>query len=1045
MKMKILTLITLISFIFINLCFGNDECNQALTVPIGISATFNLNSATASLNPTCGVQTDIWFNFTSTCSGLTTVSLCGSSFDSILSVFPSSACMIDNSTGLGFIQPNQMLACDDDGCSTGTFQSQLTFISISDSNYLIRVGRGRSSSSPLLNTNGVLRVFCADSTAKLENSYISIPRINSGGSITKFTLLEPFYSRRNIITQFNFLLQTRTEETPFSIHTTATAPAIRNQQGEIISTGSFESEPGNIITWTSTSTLHKGTYTTQFTFNSELPFARQTYIIAFLDAAPGRDTKSDTAVLIRNEDTGEFSHLIWQQMGIQIFGNTTEGSQVGGWLLRRANQPLPNNPYWDPEGISTFTAVENPLFPRPLRAYEAGDVALALAYTLLPDATIAKISFTIQVELIARADLYKVDEDSSISISESEGILTNDLILVSGPISISIWVQPKGHLNLASNGSFTYSPLANFNGLDYFTYIIRDTHSALVSIANVTINVTAINDAPIAINSTFQLDEDSEFEISAPGLYRFVRDIENDNLTISIKQLPLHGTLEFHSQDATFKYIPFENFFGIDNFTFFAIDHHNATSNIATITFEIRPINDEPLIKTNDEQKFEFYTVEDHALTISAPGILAYAYDVDADNLTAILVKTTQNGNLQLFANGSFVYTPNSNYFGEDSFQFKVSDSHVTSSETETVKIIVASENDAPIANDDHYSIAEETILFVDVKPNGILTNDIDVDGTLGLIPHLQSNVSNGELQFYLNGSFIYIPHTNFNGQDHFTYYVIDEHGHKSTIATVTITVFNVNDAPKAFNDYYEINEDSKLIISDDDDYGILANDTDVDDQQLTAILVTRPHHGSIELNIDGTFTYTPESNFHGFDSFVYAAYDDDMAYSEATVTILVLAINDIPQARNDSYNVTEDIVLVVNRTLGVLANDTDIHDGDSLNAILLNNTLHGVVILNSNGSFEYYPQSNFYGEDIFIYRADDGKGGRSIAYVTINVIADNSDIVMWVLAILLLVIIIVGATIWCLKSRGVGPFRQPEPQAVTIPVDPSKRSSLLP
>jgi VCBS repeat-containing protein len=174
-------------------------------------------------------------------------------------------------------------------------------------------------------------------------------------------------------------------------------------------------------------------------------------------------------------------------------------------------------------------------------------------------------------------------------------------------------------------------------------------------------------------------------------------------------------------------------------------------------------------------------------------------------------------------------------------------------------------------------------------------------------------------------------------------------------VATVTITISSVNDAPVAANDSYTTPEDSILTVSAP---GVLANDSDVEGDPLSAVLVSSPTHGTLSLNGDGSFSYTPATNYNGADSFTYKANDGTADSGTATVTITITAVNDAPVAVADSYNVNEDVTLTV-AVPGVLGNDSDA-DGDALNAVLVSGPTHGVLTLNTNGSFTYVPDANY-------------------------------------------------------------------------------------
>jgi VCBS repeat-containing protein len=132
----------------------------------------------------------------------------------------------------------------------------------------------------------------------------------------------------------------------------------------------------------------------------------------------------------------------------------------------------------------------------------------------------------------------------------------------------------------------------------------------------------------------------------------------------------------------------------------------------------------------------------------------------------------------------------------------------------------------------------------------------------------------------------------------------------------------------------------------------------------LTAVGVNGPAHGTLALNADGSFTYTPEANFVGFDSFTYKASDGSLFSDVVTVTIKVNAVNHAPVANQDSYTVNMETRLDV-AAAGILANDTD-RDNNALTATLVSGVAHGTLSLSADGSFSYTPATNFIGTDSF-------------------------------------------------------------------------------
>ena len=131
-----------------------------------------------------------------------------------------------------------------------------------------------------------------------------------------------------------------------------------------------------------------------------------------------------------------------------------------------------------------------------------------------------------------------------------------------------------------------------------------------------------------------------------------------------------------------------------------------------------------------------------------------------------------------------------------------------------------------------------------------------------------------------------------------------------SNIVTVSISVSEDNDASVAVADSYNTSEDTTLSVSEL--AGVLANDSDDDDDDLTAVLKTNVSDGTLVLNANGGFSYTPDENFNGPDSFTYAANDGSEDSNIVTVSISVSEDNDSPVANDDSAPTTEDTAMNV-------------------------------------------------------------------------------------------------------------------------------------
>src|SRR5262249_3153571 len=148
----------------------------------------------------------------------------------------------------------------------------------------------------------------------------------------------------------------------------------------------------------------------------------------------------------------------------------------------------------------------------------------------------------------------------------------------------------------------------------------------------------------------------------------------------------------------------------------------------------------------------------------------------------------------------------------------------------------------------------------------------------------------------------------------------------------------------------------------------------------LNLTVTSQPLHGTVSVNPDGSFSYTPEANYSGLDGFSYLVSDGSKTSDVASATITVNPVNDVATAVNDEYTTDADTPLTI-AAPGVLTNDTDV-DGDALSSILVNPPLHGTVTLGPDGALLYTPEANFNGIDGFSYSANDGQADSDTAAV---------------------------------------------------------------
>ena len=181
--------------------------------------------------------------------------------------------------------------------------------------------------------------------------------------------------------------------------------------------------------------------------------------------------------------------------------------------------------------------------------------------------------------------------------------------------------------------------------------------------------------------------------------------------------------------------------------------------------------------------------------------------------------------------------------------------------------------------------------------------------------------------------------------------------------------LISTNSPPLAVNDAYSLNEDDSLYVVPN---GVLANDTDPNDDPLSAIKVSNPEHGTVTLNLNGSLTYTPYGDWNGTDTFTYKANDGAEDSNIATVSVVVDPVNDAPVGITDYYDIPWNGEFFVSEEEGLLVNDVDV-DGDDLAVYPAITTQHGQLWIHADGHFMYRPDTNYSGPDTFLYRVHDG------------------------------------------------------------------------
>ena len=463
---------------------------------------------------------------------------------------------------------------------------------------------------------------------------------------------------------------------------------------------------------------------------------------------------------------------------------------------------------------------------------------------------------------------------------------------------------------LSFDGS-KFSGTPNVSSATNLSIKLTATDSSGASVSqNFGINVTNPNNAPIAKDDAFALNEDASLTISFASILKNDSDVEDktniqkltkDNI---IFNNPGNGTITV--TDTGIIYKPNKDFNGNDSLTYQIKDSSGALSNSATINLTVKPVNDAPVVASD-----LFVTDEDTSIIIKLSDLLVNDFDAEdgaaIQNLTLdkFVFSNPGKGTIVKDAvNNTIIYTPNKNYNGTDSLTYQIKDSNGALSNKVKINLSINAVNDGPIATNDSFTTNEDRVITINFS--SILRNDSDVEDGVNIKQITKDNIVfgdpvNGKITITDTG-IIYAPNKDFNGSDSLTYQIKDSNGTLSNIANINLTIKAINDAPVAASDSFVTSEDSSLIIKLSD---LLANDFDVEDGQaiqdltLDRLVFSNPAKGKIVKDVvNNTIIYTPNKDYNGSDSLTYQIKDSNGTLSnKATISLTVEAVNDAPVA----------------------------------------------------------------------------------------------------------------------------------------------------
>jgi Ca2+-binding RTX toxin-like protein len=567
-------------------------------------------------------------------------------------------------------------------------------------------------------------------------------------------------------------------------------------------------------------------------------------------------------------------------------------------------------------------------------------VVVTIAYTV-SDGAGGETEGTVDVTVtgsndgpVATSDSLATPEDTTLVISAAD-LIGNDTDADGDALSITGFTQPaNGTLSDNGNGTLTFTPGQDFTGETSFTYTVADGNGGTAT-ETVTLTVSNVVDAaqltvtdaagtedgvtPLAIDAQAVSDSDGITGITLSGVPDWAtlnKGTENPDGTWSLTPADLDGLAVVPDADAS----------GTFDITVSVTTSDGVDSQVAsdTLTVTVAGVADAPVVTATDAAGDE-----DTAIALDLSAALT---DTDGSESLSITVQGVPTGaslSAGTLANGvwtlaaadlaGLTLTPPENFNGEIALTVTATsteaDTGDTATNTTSLIVTVDAVNDAPEAADDTATVIEDGgPVLVDV-----LANDSDVDGDAMVLT--SAEITNGATASIdiVDGKLRVDPGAGFQdlgiGETtdiEISYTVEDAAGVPST-AQVIVTVQGRNDGPVAQADAFTTDEDVPLIISAAD---LLGNDSDIDGDSLSVLSVTQPANGSLSDNGDGTFTFTPNTDFFGQTSFTYTVTDGNGGSATQTATIDIASVVEPASISASDVTGPEDEAIALNLSI---------------------------------------------------------------------------------------------------------------------------------
>jgi|APSaa5957512493_1039668.scaffolds.fasta_scaffold00377_4 VCBS repeat-containing protein len=634
---------------------------------------------------------------------------------------------------------------------------------------------------------------------------------------------------------------------------------------------------------------------------------------------------------------------------------------------------------------------------------------------------------------LAASDALLATEDTAIAMATAD-LLSND----TDPDNdrLEVFMVEETSLNggsVSSDGTqVTFQSAQDYHGPDEFYYSVTDGHGG-ISRGTVSVTISPVNDDPVAQIDEITMSSAAAYDFTDADLLANDHDVDGDPMTItSISEIAPGASPGTVTSTGPGQWSFVATGAGLSAWSY-TVEDGVGGSAVNVVRFWVD--NATP-VATDDLATLD----EDTPATINA---LLNDSDADLDTLSISSVSAAMQGTVEIVFGSSLLYTPDLDSNGTDSFSYTITDGKGTEA-TATVTLTINPINDAPRLFNDAVTTLEDT--SVDIH---VLANDYDPEGDNMTVSIPTTAAFDGTVTLLPGGvlRFTPLPNSAIGLPANFIYIVTDSQGAFST-ALVDVLVIPVNDQPVTGIDTVLLLEDVGTTIN------VLLNDVDVDGDQLRIGSVTPPANfpGTVTWNINGNVTITPDPDASSLTPMLISYVATDGALEDiGTISVVILPVNDAPVASDDLGNTTlEDNSIDID----VLANDTDVDTGDTLQVASVTQGTRGVSSLLANGSVRYTPNPNEHGQDLFTYTMHDGAGGQSTATVAVTIEAVNDVPVAGTLSVLPMaedgVRIVTAALLLSVASDADGdPLRitnvgQPVNGLVTIDTDANNNITAL-